>query len=137
MAPPEWTHSVRAVRDNLGADYSAPSHNTQRRVAYRPLITHSLFLLALSVFYFQQTLCRCGQQGPYIGMVSLNTRLHRDCNGKGDAAEISPRIPVTSTPIALLSLLIIGDCKVMGDAANISPRVPSTWVQNAFLSLLI
>jgi len=61
MAPSEWTLSVRAVRDTPVADYSAPGVNTTRRVAYRPPIAVSQFLLALSVSYFKQTLWHCGQ----------------------------------------------------------------------------
>jgi len=53
MTPSEWTRSVRAVRDTPVADYSAPGLNTTRRVAYRPPITVSQFLLALSVSYFK------------------------------------------------------------------------------------
>jgi hypothetical protein len=60
MAPSEWTHSVRAVRDTLVADYSAPGVNSTRRVPYRPLIAVSPFLLVLSVSYFQQSLWLCG-----------------------------------------------------------------------------
>jgi len=81
MAPSEWMRSVRAVRDTPVADDSAPGVNTTRRVAYRPPITVSPFLLALSVFCFKQTLWRCGQLWPYVGMGSLGTHLHRDCNG--------------------------------------------------------
>jgi len=51
MAPSEWTRSVRAVRDTPVADYPAPGANTTRRVAYRPPIAVSPFLLALSVSY--------------------------------------------------------------------------------------
>jgi hypothetical protein len=61
LAASEWTRSVRAVRDTPVADYSAPGVNTTRRVAYRPPIAVSPFLLALSVSYFKQTLWRCGQ----------------------------------------------------------------------------
>jgi hypothetical protein len=61
MAASEWTCSVNAVRDTPVADYSAPGINTTRRVAYCPLIGISLFLLALLVFYFQQTHWRSGQ----------------------------------------------------------------------------
>jgi len=77
------------------ADYSAPGVNTTRRVAYRPPISVSQFLLTLSVSYFKQTHWRRGQLYPYVGMGSLGTRLHRDCNAVGDAAKISPRIPST------------------------------------------
>jgi len=137
MAPSEWTRSVRAVRDTPVADYSAHGLNTTRRVAYRPPIALSPFLLALSVSYFKRTLWRWGQLWPYVGMGSLGTRLHWDCNAMGDAAKISPRVPSTCAQNAILSLLIIRDCKAMGDAAKISPRVPSTCAQNAILSLLI
>jgi len=59
MAASEWTHSIRAVRDTWVADYSTPGIVTSRHVAYRPPIAISLFRLALSVAYFQQTLWRC------------------------------------------------------------------------------
>ena len=61
MAPSEWTRSIRAVRYTPVADYSAPGINTTRRIAYRPLIALSPFVLALSVSYIKQTLWRCGQ----------------------------------------------------------------------------
>jgi hypothetical protein len=61
LAASEWKRSVRAVRDTPVADYSAPGVNTTRRVAYRPPIAVSPFLLALSVSYFKQTLWLCGQ----------------------------------------------------------------------------
>ena len=61
MAASEWMRSVRAVRDTLVAEYSAPGVNTTRCIAYRPSITISPFLLALSVSYIKQTLWRCGQ----------------------------------------------------------------------------
>ena len=61
MAPSEWTHSVRAVRHTLVVDYFAPSVNTVCRVAYRPPIAVSPFLLTLSVSYFKQILWRCSQ----------------------------------------------------------------------------
>ena len=80
MAPSEWTRSVRAVRDTPVADYSAPCINTTRRIAYRPTIALSPFLLALFVTYFTQTLWCCGQLWLYVGMGSFGTRLHRDCN---------------------------------------------------------
>jgi hypothetical protein len=80
LAASEWTHSVTAVRDTRVADYFASGVNTTRRVAYRSPIAVLPFLLALLVFYFKQTLWRCAQLRPYIGMGSLCTRLHRDCN---------------------------------------------------------
>jgi len=73
MAPSEWTRSVRAIRDTPVADYSASGANTMRRVAYRPPIVVSPFLLALSVSYCKWTLWRCGQLWPYVGMGSLGT----------------------------------------------------------------
>jgi len=95
MAPSEWTRSIRAVRETLVADCSAPGVKTMRRVTYRPSITVLLFLLALSVSYVKQTLWHCGQLWPYVGMGSWGTRLHRDCNAMGDAAKISPHVPST------------------------------------------
>jgi hypothetical protein len=56
MALSEWMRSVRAVRDILAVAYSAPGVNTTCRIAYRPPITVSLFLLAVSVSYFNRTL---------------------------------------------------------------------------------
>jgi hypothetical protein len=40
-------------------------------------------------------------------MGSLGTRLHRDCKGIVDTANISPRIPSTCAQNAIFSLLII------------------------------
>jgi hypothetical protein len=53
MAPLEWMPSVRAIRDISVAAHSAPGINTMGRVAYRPSIEVSPFLLALSVSYFK------------------------------------------------------------------------------------
>jgi len=61
MATSEWTCSVRAVRDTLVPNYSRPSINTTLRVAYRPPIAGSPFLLALFVSNFKQTVWLCGQ----------------------------------------------------------------------------
>jgi len=127
MALSEWTRSVRAVRDTPVADYSAPGINTTRRLAYRPPITVSPFLLALSVSDFKQTLWCCGQLWPYVGMASLGTRLDRDCNAMGDVAKISPRVPSTYAQNAILSLLIIHiipSCQIYV-AINNSSLVPS------------
>jgi len=107
MAPSEWTRSVRAIRDILVAAYFMPRVNTTHRVAYRPSIAVSLFLLALPVSYFTRSHWHCGQLSPYIGMGSLGTRLHLDCNAMGDAAKTSPRVPSTCTQNAILSLLSI------------------------------
>jgi len=107
LALPEWNHSIRAVRDTPGADYSALGIKSPHRVAYGPLITVPLFLLTLSVSYFKRTVRRCGQLWLYIGMGSLGTDLHQDCNEKGDAVKISPRIHSTGAQNAILPLLII------------------------------
>jgi len=87
--------TVRAVRDTPVADYSALCINTIHRVAYHPQIAISPVLLTLSVSYFKHTLWRCGQMWPYVGMGTLGTRLHRDCNAMTDTAIISPRVPST------------------------------------------
>jgi len=107
MAPSEWERSIRAVRDTPEVDYSAPGLNSTRHVAYRPPIAVSPFLLALSVSYCKRTLRHCCQLWPYVGMGSLGTRLHRDCNAMGDVVKISPRVPSTCAQNAILSLLII------------------------------
>jgi hypothetical protein len=49
FAPSELTCSVRAGRDTLVADYSAPSVNTMRCIVYHPTIADSVFLRVLSV----------------------------------------------------------------------------------------
>jgi len=56
MAESEWTHSIRAVRDNPVAAYSAPDVNTTHPVAYHPPIAVSPFLLALLIPILEQTL---------------------------------------------------------------------------------
>ena len=81
MGASEWMRSVRAVRNTLVADYFAPGVNATHCVAYCPPIAVLLFLLALSVCYFKQTLWLWGQLWPCVGMGSLGTRLHRYCNG--------------------------------------------------------
>ena len=58
MTPSEWMCSVRAVRDTPVADYSARGLNTTRRIAYRPQIAVSPFLLALSGSNCKRTLWR-------------------------------------------------------------------------------
>ena len=107
MAPSEWTRSVRAVRDTPVADSSAPSVNTTRCVVYCPPIAVALFLHVLSVSYLKRSLWHCTQLWQYVGMGSLGTRLHWDCNAMGDAANISPRIPSSCAQNAILSLLNI------------------------------
>ena len=136
-APSEWTRSVRAVWDTPVADYSLPGFISTRHVPYRPLIALPPCLLVLLVSYCKRSLWYCGQLLLYVGMGSLGTCLHWDCNAMGDAAKISPRVPSTSAQNASLSLLIIRDCKAMGDAVKITPRTPSTGTQNAIVSLLI
>jgi len=81
MAASEWTRSVRAIRDTPVADYCASSINTTRHVSYCPPMAVLPFLRALSVSYVKQTLWLWVQLWPYVGMGSLGTRLHRDCNG--------------------------------------------------------
>jgi len=70
-------------------------------------------------------------------MGSLGTRLNRNWNAMGDAANISPRVPSTCAQNAILFSLLLQHCKAMGDATKISPRVPSTCTKNEILSLLI
>lgn len=61
MAQLESMRSVRAVGDTPLADSSAPGRNITCRVAYRPLVAVSLFLLTKLVSYFKWPLWRCGQ----------------------------------------------------------------------------
>jgi hypothetical protein len=113
MTPSEWTHSVRAICYTRGGIlcarhlYSAPVIYTMRRVVYLPLITVPLFRPVLSVSYFKWSLWRCGQLWQYVGIGTLGTHLHRDCNAMGDTAKISPPVPSTCVQNAILSLLII------------------------------
>jgi len=70
MAPLKWMHSVRAVRDTLVADYSAPCVDTMRHVAYRPLI-------AVSLFHCFFLFCRSPILNDYSGIVAnCDNRLH-------------------------------------------------------------
>jgi hypothetical protein len=48
-----------------------------------------------------------GQLSPYVGLGSLGTRLHRECNAMGDVAKATPHIPSTSAQNGILSLPII------------------------------
>jgi len=95
MAASERMHSIRAVRDTQAGNYSAPDVDTTRRVAFGPPIAISPFVLPLSVSYFKQTIWRCGQLWPYVGLGSLVTRFHRDCKAMHDTAKISPCVPFT------------------------------------------
>jgi hypothetical protein len=128
MAPSEWTCSVRAVRDTPVADYSMPGLNTTRRIAYRPPIAVSPFLLALSVTYFKRILWSCGQLWPYIRKGSWGTHLHWDYNAIGDVAQNSPHDPFTCRQNAILSLLIIHivpsrQIYVASDNSSLAPSI--------------
>jgi hypothetical protein len=129
--------SIRAASGTPVADYPPPVVSSMLRFPYRPLIAVYLFLLVLSVYILKRSLWRCGQLGSYIGVGSLGTRLHRDCNALSDTTRISPRVVPIFTKNANLSLQIIQDCKEMSDAAKISPPVSSTCTQNAILCILI
>jgi len=107
MAPSEWTRSVRAVRYFLVVPHSSLGADTTCRIAYRPPITVSQFLLALFVSYLKPPLRRCGQLWPLIGMSSLRTRLNQDCNVMGDAAKTAPHVPSTCAQNPILALLIL------------------------------
>ena len=112
--------SVRAER--LRQSGSAPSelsetHRwglTPRQVSIPRVALH----IALpSQFHHFNSLCRspimnthysvAGQLWPYIGLGSLGTGFHQDCNAMGDTAKTSPRVPSTCVQNAILSLLII------------------------------
>jgi len=98
---------VRAVRDTPVADYSAPGITSMRCVAYHPLMAISPCILVLVVSDSKQSLWRCGQLPPYVGMGSLGTHLHRDSNVIVDAVKIFPCVPSTCAQNAIPSLLII------------------------------
>jgi len=107
MAPSEWTRSIRAIRYILVGAYSTAVVNTTRRVAYRPHIAVAPYLVALSVSNLNEHSGVEGQLWPYVGMGSLGTRSHRDCNAMGDTAKTSPRVPSTCAQNAILSFQII------------------------------
>jgi len=107
MAPSERTRSVGAIRDIPVAAYSAPGSNMTCRIADRPPIAVSQFLLALSVYYYTLTLWCRGQLWPHGEMGSFGMRLHRDCNAMGNGVKTLPRINSTSARNAILSLVII------------------------------
>ena len=98
---------------------SEPSETSRWRLNPRPAkIRHVTLHIALpSQFHRFVSLCRFsilnrhsgveGQLWPYVGMGSLGTRLHQDCNAMGDTAKTSPRVPSTCAQNAILSLLII------------------------------
>jgi hypothetical protein len=56
MAASEWTCGVGAVRDNPVVNYSLARVITWCHIAYGPLMTISLFLVALSIYYVTRTL---------------------------------------------------------------------------------
>jgi len=129
LAPSERRHCVRAIRGTPGVDYSEPGLNTRHRDAYHPPFAVSPFLLVLPVSCFKWTLWRCGRLWLYVGMSSLGTHLHQDCNALGDIAKISPRVPSTCAQNALLSLLIIdiiSRCQIYVaiDNPSLVPSVP-------------
>jgi len=107
MARSEWACCVWLITDTLVVDYSVPSRNATRRIAYCPPIAVSLFLLTVLVSYIASTLCGCGQLWPNVGMGWLGSGLHWDCNVIGDIAIISHRVHSSCMPNAILSLLII------------------------------
>ena len=131
MAASEWTRKVLAVRDFPVVDYSGPSVDTTCHVANRIPIAVSLFLLALSDFYFKQTLWYCGQLWPYVGMGSLGTRLDRDCNAMGDGAKIFPNVPSTlsSTSITMTEDMILPGREDLRNCVDPWNRGKSEWDQ--------
>ena len=102
-----------------GCGPSEPSETSQWRLtpcpASMPLDASHIALPSQFPRFFllcQSTISNkhCGIEGqlwPYVGLGSLGTHLHQDCNAMGDAAKTSPRIPPTCSQIAILFLLII------------------------------
>jgi len=77
------------------------------RVAYGPQITVSPLVLTWSVAYFKQTLYRCGELWPSIGLGSFGSRLHLNYNAISDTAKISPCVPSPCVQNAIFSFLVI------------------------------
>ena len=112
--------SVRAewLRQS-GLGNSGPSETPRWRISARAaLVPHAALHIALRTLFNRFfSLCRSpilnehsgseGQLSPYVGMGSLGTRLHRDCNAMCDAAKTTPRIPSTRAQKAIISLPII------------------------------
>jgi len=135
MPPLKWTHSVRAIRDTPVRDHSVPDINKMRPVVYCAPIAVSLFFRVQLVTYFKWSPWHCAQLWPYVGMGSLGMRLNRDCNGMGDAAKISPRIPSPCTQNAILPWLfinIIPSCQIYVaiDNPSLVPSVSSLTTGN-------
>jgi hypothetical protein len=98
---------------------SEPSETSQWRLISRPasIPCVALHMALQSQFHRFFSLCWSpilndnsgfeGQLRPYVGMRSLGTCLHRDCNVMGDAAKTSPRVPFICAQNTILSLLII------------------------------
>jgi len=95
IALSEWMPFFRASGDNLVQDSSAPCINPTSGVADRPPIAITLCRLVLFVFYCKQTLWRCGQLRPSVGMGSLGTKLYWDCDEMGDNPKLSLHVPST------------------------------------------
>ena len=95
MAVPEWMWSGPAFGDTPGAHDFTPGSNSRCQAACTLLIAVSPFVLHLSVSNFKNRIWHCGQLWPYIGIGSLGTSLHWDCNAMGYKAKISPPDPWT------------------------------------------
>jgi len=87
------------------APHPAPIPRVALHVAL-PLQVHRFFSLCPSPILNEHSGVE-GQLWPYVGMGSVGTHLHRDCNAMGDAAKPSPRVPSTCAQNAILFLLII------------------------------
>jgi len=109
VALSERTNAIRAARDTPVADESAPvqQYPVLRRIS--PSIhcskdsSHSVgFILLMHTLALWPTVTTRRN-----GLIVYVTGLHRDHNGAGDAAKISPRVPSTCAQNTILSLLII------------------------------
>jgi len=96
MAASEWTHFVRVVRATRVVHYSALGANTSRHIAFRPPITVSPCLLALSVSPCKRTLWRCGQLWPYVAIGLLGTSAKRKSVRNPDANLTATMVAFTS-----------------------------------------
>ena len=80
MAALEWTSCFGAGRGTPAPNYSVPGVNSMCHVTYPSPNAAALYLLALLASCFNQPLWLWSKLWPYIGMGSLGTHLHQDCN---------------------------------------------------------
>jgi len=108
----EWLHQSRRA---LSEPSETPWWRITPRTASIPPV--ALHVSLRSLFHCFFSLCRSpilkqhyggeGQLWPYVGMGSLGTRLHWNCNAMGNAAKTTQRVPSICPQNAILSWLIL------------------------------